>query len=114
MGTKKELQEQQEPLAEEIRRVKVPRGREVFGIVDQRFGGTRMRVRCLDGALRICRIPGRFKRRLWVREGDTVLVEPWELSGGDRGDVIFKYSRSQLQWLRSRGYLKDVKELEEF
>ena len=55
----------------DIRRVKLPRGRQTLGILEQRLGGSRMRVRCLDGKSRICRIPGRLKRSLWVREGDV-------------------------------------------
>jgi translation initiation factor 1A len=73
-----------------------------------------MRVRCLDNKTRICRIPGRYKRRLWIREGDTVLVEPWELSGDEKGDLIFKYKKSQIQWLKSKGYLKELEDFEEF
>ena len=52
-----------------------------------------MRVRCFDGNTRICRIPGRLKRQLWVREGDIVVVEPWELGGDKKGDIIYKYSK---------------------
>ena len=114
MSQKKEAQARQEQLQEEIRRVKLPRGNQTFGIVEQRLGGTRMRVRCLDGKTRICRVPGRYKRRLWVREGDTVLIEPWELSGDEKGDLIFKYRKAQIQHLRRRGLLKGLDEFEEF
>ena len=114
MSLKKAQEERQEQLAEEIRRTKMPRGTQVFGIVDQLLGGTRMRVKCFDGKLRICRIPGRFKRMLWVRAGDMVLVEPWELSGHERGDVLYKYSRAQLQFMRNKGMLKEAQAFEEF
>ena len=114
MGLKKAQEEQQEAYEAEIRHTKLPRGNQVFGIVDQRLGGTRMRVRCLDNKPRLCRIPGRLKRRLWVREGDTVLVEPWELGGDKKGDILYKYTRAQYQWLKNKGYLKDVREFEEF
>jgi translation initiation factor 1A len=73
-----------------------------------------MRVRCLDGKTRICRIPGRMKRHLWVREGDVIIVEPWELSGDEKGDVIFKYSKSQVQFLQKKGYLKQRQDFEAF
>lgn len=114
MSLKKAQEEQREAYEAEIKHAKLPRGNQVFGVVDQRLGGTRMRVRCLDGKQRLCRIPGRFKKRLWVREGDTVLVEPWELGGDTKGDILYKYTRAQYQWLKNRGYLKDVHEFEEF
>ncbi len=114
MGLKKQMEEQQEELQQEISRTKLPRGNETFGIVEQRLGGTRMRVRCLDSKNRICRIPGRLKRRLWVREGDTVLVQPWELSTNEKGDIIFKYRKAQIQWLKQNGHLKALEEFEEF
>jgi len=114
MSLKKQQAEREEQLAEDIRRVKLPRGNQTFGILEQRLGGSRNRVRCLDGKTRVCRIPGRLKRRLWVREGDLVLVEPWELSGDEKGDIIFKYRKSQIDFLRSKGYLDRLDEFEEF
>ena len=100
----------QEPLL----RVRMPKGNQTIGIVERRLGAARMRVLCLDKKRRICRIPGALKRYLWVREGNIVLVKPWELSGDERGDVIFKYSRSQTDWLRKKGYLSQLEDLEEF
>ncbi len=114
MSTKKEALEQQQKEQEEISRIKLPRGKEVFGILEQRLGGSRMRIRCLDGKTRICRIPGRLKRRLWVRENDIVIVEPWEFSGEDKGDLVFKYTPTQVSYIRKRGYLKKLEEGSEF
>ena len=114
MSKKKELQKMKEQLETEVSRVKLPRDNQSFGIVDQRLGASRMRVRCLDERTRICRIPGRLKRKLWVREGDLVLVEPWELGGNEKGDIIFKYRPSQIEWLKKKGYLKKLEEVEEF
>ena len=73
-----------------------------------------MRVRCMDGKTRICRIPGRLKRKIWVQEGDTLLVEPWELGGDEKGDIIFKYKSNQIEWLKSHGFLKKLDNIEEF
>src|SRR3989344_4508395 len=99
--SQEDLEKQQ--YEEDIARVKLPRGKQVIGIIDQRLGGSRMRARCLDGKTRICKIPGRLKRKLWVREEDTVLIEPWELDN-DKGDVLFKYRKNQVSWLRQKGY----------
>lgn len=114
MSRKKEELERQQQLEEEIRRVRLPRNKETLGVLDQRLGASRMRVRCMDGKTRICRIPGRLKRRIWIQEGDTVLVEPWELGGDEKGDVIFKYKRTQVAWLQRNGYLKQLEEFQEF
>ena len=114
MSKKKEELARQEQIDEEIRRVKLPRGNQTMGILDQRLGGSRMRVICLDGKVRLCRIPGRLKRRLWVRAGDIVLVEPWEFGGDEKGDIIFKYKQTQVSFLRRKGYLKKLDEFKEF
>jgi len=99
---------------EEVTRVRLPRGREVLGIVQQRFGGSRMKVLCLDGKTRTCRIPGRLKRTLWVRENNIVIIEPWELTGDTKGDIIYKYRRNQVDFLRKNGHLKKLEEVDEF
>ena len=109
--SQEDLEKQQ--YEEDIARVKLPRGKQVIGIIDQRLGGSRMRARCLDGKTRICKIPGRLKRKLWVREEDTVLIEPWELDN-DKGDVLFKYRKNQVSWLRQKGYIKEIAIEKEF
>jgi len=114
MSKKKDAAAKQEQIQEEQRRTKLPRGNQVLGILERRVGGSRNIVRCMDGKTRNCRIPGRLKRRLWVREGDILLIEPWELSGDSKGDIIFKYKPTQISILRSRGLLDKLKEFEEF
>ena len=90
-------------------RVRVPINQEVLGIVKQRLGGSRMRVLCLDGKERICRIPGRLRRELWVRENDVVIIQPWELGGDEKGDVVYKYrGKAEVEFLRKKGYLKNI------
>ncbi|RME55067.1 translation initiation factor eIF-1A [Candidatus Woesearchaeota archaeon] len=109
MNKKKELQKKQEQQQQmEIQRVKLPRGNQVIGILETRLGASKMRVRCFDGKTRICRIPGRLKRRLWVREGDYLLIEPWEFGGDEKGDVIYKYKFNQVNWLKKKGIIKET------
>ena len=98
---------------EPVIRVRLPRDNQTLGILDQRLGGNRMRVRCLDGKTRICRVPGRMKKRLWVREGDYVVVSPWEYDT-EKGDVVFKYTITQVNYLKGKGHLRKLDEFEEF
>ncbi len=115
MDPKEEQLSEEDQLAlEDLKRVKLPQGRETLGICEQRVGGSRMKVRCLDGKNRICRIPGRLKRKLWVREGDILLIEPWELGGDAKGDVLFKYKPIQVKFLKKRGLLQGLESMDEF
>lgn len=88
-----------------IVRVKLPKKGEVIGIIEQRLGGNKMMVSCLDGKSRNCRVPGRLRRKLWLRPEDVVIVQPWELDN-TKGDVLFKYRPNQIEWLKKNGFLK--------
>lgn len=88
---------------EEIEKVYMPKEGEVLGLVEQMFGFDRVRVRCKDGYVRNGRIRGKIRKRMWVREGDVVVVRPWSVQGDERGDIIYRYTRTQLEFLRRKG-----------
>lgn len=90
---------------EEIGRVRIPKKGEVLGIVESTLGASRLRVRCQDGVLRICRIPGKMRKRIWMRIGDVVLVKPWEIQEKN-GDVVWRYIATEAGWLRRKNILK--------
>jgi translation initiation factor 1A len=91
---------------ETIARAPLPKNDEIIGVIEQRLGGNKMLVNCLDGKTRNCRVPGRLKRELWLRPNDVVLLQPWEFDK-DKADIILKYRQNQIAWLRKEGYLKD-------
>lgn len=91
---------------EEIERLRMPRSGEVLGIVEQMFGFDHLRVRCKDGHVRMCRIRGKIRKRLWVRENDVVTVRPWVVQSEKKADVIYRYTRTQVEWLRRKGILE--------
>lgn len=93
---------------EYLGRIPTPRGKQVLGVVESRLGFGKMRVICSDKRSRICRVPGKFKRKIWLKVADVVLVEPWEFEGDAKGDIIVKYRPAQVQWLKSKGFLKDL------
>ncbi len=99
---------------EEIQRVRLPRGNQVLGIVETRLGYGKSRIRCTDGKTRICRVPGHLKRELWVRPDNIVLIEPWEIEGDKKGNIVYRYTQNQADWLKAKGYLKGMIESEEF
>ena len=61
-------------------RVKMPNKKvnEMFALASQILGGRRVTVLCEDGETRMARIPGKMRRRQWVREGDLIIVWPWD------------------------------------
>ena len=63
-----------------------------------------MKVSCMDGKTRNCRVPGRKRRGLWLREGDAIIIEPWEFDD-DKGDVLFKYTPIAVDKLKAMGKL---------
>lgn len=91
------------PEEREEEKLYLPKNNQVLGVVDQMFGFDRLRVRCRDGNVRNCRIPGKMRKRNWIREGDVVVVEPWPVQGNERGDIVFRYTKTQVEWLRKRG-----------
>lgn len=88
-------------------RVRLPRGEQKIGIIVSRLGGNRMEVKTTDGKLVNCRVPGRFKRSMWLRPKDIVMIEPWEFDK-EKADVVFKYNSSQIIQLRKRGLLNSL------
>ena len=86
-------------------RVRMPREGEILGVVLALLGGSRMMVDCKDGNERRCRIPGKLRNRIWVKEGDVVLVRPWEIEADSKGDIIWRYLPLQAKVLRDRGLI---------
>ncbi len=90
---------------QEMRRVRSPRKGEIAGVVEQILGHGKLKFRCDDGKIRLARIPGKMKKRIWIREGDVVLVKPWDFQSDEKADVIWRYTRTEANWLERRGYL---------
>jgi len=90
---------------EEKRRLRLPKEGEVLGIVLGLMGGSRMKVACKDGKERMCRIPGKLRNRIWVKDGDVVIIKPWSIEGDSKGDVIWRYFPLQARILKEEGYI---------
>ena len=90
-------------------RVPLPNERinEMFAIADQILGVRRVRVVCADGETRLARIPGKMRRRQWVREGDLIVVQPWDFQDS-KADVKKRYSKTQSLYLSRKGVLPEI------
>jgi len=100
MGKKKVLTEAS------ISTMRKPQPGEILGIATKLLGYDRVQVNCMDGYIRLGRIRGKMKRRVWIRRGDVVLITPWDFQSDTRGDIVWRYTSSQADILRREGYLK--------
>jgi translation initiation factor 1A len=89
-------------------RVKMPKRKvnEMFALASQILGGRRVTVLCEDGETRLARIPGKMRRRQWVREGDLIIVWPWDFQDS-KADVKHRYTKTQAMYLSRKGVLPD-------
>jgi len=79
---------------------------EMFALASQILGGRRVTVLCEDGETRMARIPGKMRRRQWVREGDLIIVWPWDFQDS-KADVKHRYTKTQAMYLSRKGVLPD-------
>ncbi|MBD3311943.1 translation initiation factor eIF-1A [archaeon] len=114
MTEDKSAQQKKAPLPRtaegEIIRVPLPKKDELMGVVEKLLGNARMYVRCTDGKKRLGRVPGGKRRALYIREGNLVIVKPWEYEEDTKCDIVYKYRKVQVKWLRKNGYLEKLEE----
>jgi len=84
----------------------LPEQGELLGRVTKLAGGDHVIVKCTDGKVRMCRIRGKMKRRMWIREHDVVLVAPWDFKN-ERADIVWRYIRAHADWLVQNNYLPE-------
>ena len=94
-------------------KVRMPKGEQFIGLVEKRLGGSRMNIRSVDGKDILARVPGRMKKFLWIREGDIVLLEPWEFDKS-KADLIYKFKPNEISQLQKKGILTTLDNIEEF
>ncbi len=98
---------------EDFSKTVIPKEGQVLGFVEKRLGGSRMRVKGIDGKEYLARIPGRVRKYLWVRENDIVLIEPW-MYNKEKADLIYKYTPTEVNYLRKKGIKVEFDTVEEF
>jgi translation initiation factor 1A len=95
-------------------RIRVPlpnrKVNEMFAIADEILGGRRIRAVCEDGLSRISRIPGKMRRRQWVREGDLIVIQPWDFQD-EKANVCMRSTKTQSLYLSRKGALPEIVDL---
>jgi translation initiation factor 1A len=90
----------------ELGRLPLPRRQrgEIFALANQLMGAARIRVLGEDSVPRMGRITGKMKKKMWIREGDLLIIRPWGFQEG-KADILFRYSRTQSQYLARRSLI---------
>jgi translation initiation factor 1A len=91
----------------DLKELVLPEQEQLLGKVTKLSGGDHLLVKCTDGETRLCRIRGKMKRRMWIREGDIVLISPWDFDNR-RADVVWRYIQAHADWLVAKGYLPEA------
>jgi len=105
----KKSKKNQQPPDEANLRVKLPyrpKG-EIFAVAETFQGGSRLQLICEDGERRMGRIPGKLRRRMWVRENDLLIVVPWSFQDS-KADVKFRYTPTQTSNLKRLGKIPEI------
>lgn len=66
------------------------------------LGNNRLEAYCFDGQKRLCHIRGKMRRRVWIGQGDIILVGLREFQD-EKADVILKYMADEARNLKVRG-----------
>ena len=82
----------------------MPNDDEMFALVTDMQGYGRVTLRCNDGKERMGRIPGRMRKRIWIRENDIVLIEPWDWQD-EKADIEWRYDGQDAAQLRREGHI---------
>jgi translation initiation factor 1A len=86
----------------------LPQKGELLGRVIKLVGGDNIIVKCTDGKVRTCRIRGKIKRRMWIRDNDLVLIAPWDFQS-DKADIVWRYIAAHEDKLKQDGYLEGLR-----
>lgn len=89
-----------------VSRVKMPyrKNGEMFARVVDIYGQERMGVFCEDGKHRRGRVRGKIKKRVWIRKGDLVIINPWDFETtvdgeSEKCEISWRYLRHEVSYL---------------
>merc|ERR1712190_57440 len=83
-----------------------------YGQVARMLGNGRCEVQCFDGTKRLCHIRGKMRKKVWVNQGDIVLVSLRDFQD-EKGDIIVKYMADEARNLKTYGELPEGTKINE-
>ena len=84
----------------------------LYGQIKKKLGDRRFNINCSDSIDRQGRVCGKMRKRVWVNDGDIVLVSTRECNTIDNYcDIIYKYTTDEAKQLERNGEI-DFKAVE--
>ena len=78
---------------------------QAYAQITQNMGGSRLQVKCSDGKKRSAIIPGRLRKRLWMRKDDIILCELGSMGNDKECHILHKYNNKEIGILQSKGFI---------
>jgi len=83
-----------------------------YAQVTRMLGNGRLEAMCFDGTKRLCHIRGKLRKKVWVNQGDIILVGLRDYQDG-KGDVILRYNAEEARNLKAYGELPETARINE-
>jgi len=77
-----------------------------YAQVTKMLGNGRVQAQCFDGTTRLCHIRGKLRKKVWINQGDIVLIGLRDFQDA-KGDVILKYNADEARNLKTYGELPE-------
>lgn len=76
------------------------------------LGNGRVEAQCFDGVKRLALIRGKLRKKVWINQGDIVLLSLREFQD-EKADVIQRYNPDEARQLKAYGELPDTAKINE-
>jgi translation initiation factor 1A len=91
---------------QEDRELRFANESEEYAQITKILGDGRFQCKCSDGIERIAHVRGKMRKRVWLANGDIILVSLREFEP-EKCDVVEKYKDKELTKLKSNGEIPD-------
>jgi initiation factor 1A len=92
--------------SEEKRELVAKEDGQEYAKVVKMLGNGRLTATCFDGKDRLCHIRGTMRKKVWINQGDIVLIGLRDYQD-NKADVILKYSADEARRLKALGELPE-------
>ncbi|KAF9581372.1 Translation initiation factor 1A [Lunasporangiospora selenospora] len=83
-----------------------------YAQVIKMLGNGRIEAQCFDGEKRLAHIRGKMRKKVWINQGDIVLISLREFQD-EKADVILKYNTDEARNLKAYGELPEHAKINE-